>query len=143
MIKAVRYHDISCGHRVYGHESKCNNLHGHNYRIHFEVQGDLDSIGRVMDFSVIKTRLCNWLENNYDHKFLLWENDPILNKMQSLDENVLSVPYNPTAENIAKYLVEKIAPEQLKDTGCVLVKCIVEETMKCSASYEIIYSKSS
>lgn len=27
------YHDISCGHRVYGHESKCAHLHGHNYRI--------------------------------------------------------------------------------------------------------------
>ena len=35
MITAERYHDISMGHRVVGHENKCRHLHGHNYRIHF------------------------------------------------------------------------------------------------------------
>ena len=35
MITVERYHDISMGHRVVGHESKCRHLHGHNYRIHF------------------------------------------------------------------------------------------------------------
>src|SRR5690606_40371968 len=55
MILAERYHDISCGHRVVGHEGKCRFLHGHNYRIHFTVAADqLDEIGRVVDFSVIK-----------------------------------------------------------------------------------------
>ena len=44
-----RYPDISCGHRVYRHESKCAHLHGHNYRIHFTVTGRLDSLGRVID----------------------------------------------------------------------------------------------
>jgi 6-pyruvoyltetrahydropterin/6-carboxytetrahydropterin synthase len=37
-IIASRYHDISCGHRVYGHESKCAHLHGHNYRVHFDLR---------------------------------------------------------------------------------------------------------
>ncbi len=51
MIFAERYHDISCGHRVCGHENKCKHLHGHNYRIHFKVSGQgLDDIGRVLDF---------------------------------------------------------------------------------------------
>jgi 6-pyruvoyl-tetrahydropterin synthase len=35
-------------------------------------------VGRVIDFSVIKTLLCDWLEDNWDHRFLLWEQDPML-----------------------------------------------------------------
>lgn len=133
---AKRYHDISCGHKVFGHESKCAYLHGHNYRIHFEIQGNIDSIGRVLDFSVIKEKLCNWLEENFDHRFLVYENDPDAEKLQAIDATVLILNFNPTAENIAKYLVEEIAPNQLKDTGCKLIKCEVEETRKCSAIYE-------
>lgn len=138
MIQAIRYHDISCGHRVFGHESKCKYLHGHNYRIHFYCQGELDSLGRVIDFGVIKSILCQWLEDNYDHKFLVWENDPLARyKEDDFEASFVVVPYNPTAENIAKHLVEVVAPELLSGTGVTLVKCIVEETRKCSASYEI------
>jgi 6-pyruvoyltetrahydropterin/6-carboxytetrahydropterin synthase len=68
-IIAERYHDISCGHRVVGHENKCRHLHGHNYRIHFSIEAEeLDKVGRVMDFSVIKAKLCQWLEDYFDHK---------------------------------------------------------------------------
>ena len=139
MITASRYHDISCGHRVYGHESKCAHLHGHNYRVHFEVEAvQLDQVGRVLDFSVIKTLLCMWLEDNYDHKMLIWDKDPILEMVRSIDPaGVIAVPYNPTAENMAQYLVQVVAPAQLQGTGTRLIKCIIEETRKCSASYEI------
>ena len=75
--QAKRYHDISCGHRVFQHESKCAHLHGHNYRVHFTCEAEeLDNIGRVIDFSDMKSRLCMWLEDNWDHKTLIWENDP-------------------------------------------------------------------
>jgi len=139
MITAERYHDISCGHRVHGHENKCAHLHGHNYRFFFTVSAPkLDKVGRVLDFSVIKERLCEWLESNYDHKFLMWEKDPMLAHLKQLDPlGVVAVPFNPTAENIALYMVETVAPKELKDTGCVLMKCRVEETRKCSASYEV------
>jgi 6-pyruvoyltetrahydropterin/6-carboxytetrahydropterin synthase len=92
-IRAERYHDISCGHRVAGHEGKCAFLHGHNYRISFVCQAlnpatpmhpeqvrirvaGVDEIGRVLDFSVMKERLCMWLEAHWDHKFLAWDQDP-------------------------------------------------------------------
>jgi len=136
MITAERYHDISCGHRVYGHESKCAYLHGHNYRVTFTINGELDSIGRVLDFSVIKEKLCYWLEENYDHRFLVWENDPDATKLKEIDSSVVMVPFNPTAENIAKHLVEVVAPLVLEGTGTTLLRCRVEETRKCSAIYE-------
>lgn len=76
VITAERIHDISCGHRVHGHESKCALLHGHNYRVTFVCHVDtLDAVGRVIDFSDIKAKLCFWLEDHWDHKFLAWERD--------------------------------------------------------------------
>ena len=141
MIFAERYHDISCGHRVFGHESKCAHLHGHNYRIHFKVsmiEGDTDSIGRVKDFSVIKEKLCMWLESNWDHKFLIWARDPWADPLFQLDrKGIVEVPFNPTAENMAHYLLVEIGPKQLTGTGVSLASVKVEETRKCSASSEL------
>ena len=134
--QAKRYHDISCGHRVYQHESKCAHLHGHNYRVHFTCEAEsLDNIGRVIDFSDMKSRLCMWLEDNWDHKTLIWENDPWAKVLPEIDPTIVIVPFNPPAENIAQHLVEVIGPQQLAGTGIKLVHCDVEETRKCSASF--------
>lgn len=135
---ASRYHDISVGHRVFGHESKCAHLHGHNYRVHFTVEAEcLDSVGRVMDFSVIKERLCMWLEENWDHKFLVFVNDPWMAVLADLDETVVGTIFNPTAENMAMYLVKYIGPRQLEGTGCTLLEVTIEETRKCSCTYKL------
>jgi 6-pyruvoyltetrahydropterin/6-carboxytetrahydropterin synthase len=132
-IQASRYHDFSTGHRVYQHESKCAHLHGHNYRIHFTVEADaLDSIGRVMDFSVIKDLLCNWVEDFWDHKFLIWGEDPFADTLAELDpDGTVIVPFNPTAENMGQYLLDVVGPHQLDGTGVELVHINIEETRKC------------
>lgn len=152
-MQAVRYHDISCGHRVVGHEGKCRHLHGHNYRIHFHCEADtLDDVGRVIDFSVIKEKLCMWVENSWDHKFLVWEKDSMMSAMHGLinngdyslkqdrdyfNQSLVWLNFNPTAENIANYLLETVGPRELHGTGVTLVKVVVEETAKCSVDCSI------
>lgn len=135
-IQAERYHDFSTGHRVYQHESKCAHLHGHNYRIHFTVEApQLDKVGRVMDFSVIKDKLCMWVEHEWDHKFLIWENDPWSSMLKEIDpEGTVIVSFNPTAENMGEYLINVIGPQVLADTDVTLVKVKIEETRKCSVN---------
>lgn len=153
----TRYHDISTGHRVAGHESKCKHLHGHNYRIHFTcVAEDLDTLGRVIDFSVIKEKLCMWVEDNWDHKFLHWSEDPVIQFLKDaaqeanetaadhwMEEEFLfksalvSLPFNPTAENMAEHLVLVIGPQQLAGTGVRLIDVKIEETAKCHASFSV------
>lgn len=152
MITADRYHDISCGHRVHGHESACAQLHGHNYRIHLRCEADtLDQIGRVIDFSVIKAKLCVWLEEHWDHKFLAWQEDTVMREMQRMISHygggtegsrdlfatfvasLVWVPFNPTAENIGLHLLNVIGPRELQGTGARLISVRVEETRKCSA----------
>ena len=136
--RVKRYHDISCGHRVCQQGSKCEHLHGHNYRIHFVCEAEnLDDVGRVIDFGEIKKRLCMWLEDNWDHRMLIWTRDPWLAELKAIDGMVYTVPFNPTAENMAKYLVTVVGPEQLRGTGIKLVECNIEETRKCSASFSV------
>ncbi len=130
---ATRYHDICMGHRVVGHEGKCKNLHGHNYRFHFTVMADkLDRLGRVVDFSVIKSTLCEWLEINWDHRMMIWVKDPFVHAIHDMDETTVVVDFNPTAENIANHFLFNIAPYLLKHTGAELIGIKLEETRKCS-----------
>ncbi len=137
LLTVERYHDISMGHRVVGHEHKCRHLHGHNYRIHFICSArQVDALGRVIDFGVIKALLCGWLETHWDHKMMLWSEDPLLPSLTEIvPEDLVIVPFNPTDEAMASYLVEEVGPALLKDTGVSLVACRVEETAKCSATY--------
>lgn len=148
MITCTRHHDFSAGHRVYGHEGKCASLHGHNYRVHFTVRqigplslgmhGGTDGIGRVIDFDAVKRTLCQWLEDNWDHKFLVYEHDSELAAIHNGQAlGFVPVPFNPTAENMARFLVERVAPGLLSRFGVQLLRCTVEETRKCSATYEV------
>lgn len=143
MISITRYHDISMGHRVYGHESKCANLHGHNYRFYFTAcpKNGLDSVGRVTDFSRMKDLLCEWLERNWDHKMMLWKEDPLYSFLthEYIDQNivdsasVIPVDFNPTAENIAHYFLTQIAPKLTINETWYLHSLEIDETAKCSA----------
>lgn len=135
MITATRYHDFSAGHVVMGHEGKCAQLHGHNYRVHFTVEsvGALDSVGRVVDFSVIK-HLGDWLEENWDHKFLIRHDHPLRKPLVQLDSASMVVcSFNPTAENMGQYLLHEVGPYTLLNSGARLIRVVVEETRKCSA----------
>lgn len=130
-----RTHAFCYGHRVYGHESKCAHLHGHEGLVTFTIRGpNLDNIGRVLDFSAIKERLCNWVEDNWDHKFIMFSGDPLVRHLIALDPSgVWNSPFNPTAENFAKYLLEEVGPKQLAGTGTELIEVKFEETRKCYA----------
>lgn len=147
-VFASRYHDFSAGHRVAGHESKCALLHGHNYRVHFTVSAPaLDAVGRVVDFSVIKSTLCQWLEDQWDHRMLLWSEDQLAKDMmqhlwrtpgpmtEMLRASVVWVPFNPTAENMARHLALEVAPKVLPP-GMAVAFVKVEETRKCGASFQ-------
>lgn len=134
-LYAHRYHDFSYGHRVVGHEGKCRNLHGHNGRVTFYCSApNLDNVGRVIDFSVIKSTLVEWVEENWDHKMLIWEEDPMLESLKAIDPTVVAVPFNPTAENISHHLIYHVAPVLLRGTFVSLDKVEFMETRKCGCT---------
>ena len=139
-LSLVRQLRFCAGHRLHRHESKCAFFHGHNYRVDVEVVGaaggaDVDDVGRVVDFSLIKQRMLGWLDANWDHAFLVFEEDEnALAAVRMVEPTKYFVmPWNPTAENMARYLLEVVAPSVLGDLGVVARRVCVWETEEACA----------
>ena len=59
---------FSAGHALRGYKGKCENVHGHNYRVRMDVKGDrLDSIGLLVDFGHVK-KILRDLIGGIDHR---------------------------------------------------------------------------
>lgn len=125
-----------------GHENKCAHLHGHNYVGLISASATLDSIGRVIDFSVLKKCVGGWINNYWDHGFIIWDKDSVvlrlLHHFRPFEPHVgtqkyYTLPYNPTAENMAKYLLEKVCPDVLMGTNVLVTKVRIWETENCYA----------
>lgn len=125
------------GHRVYKHESKCSHPHGHEYRYEVTAEADeLDSVGRIIDFSVLKEKIGGWIDDNWDHSFLVFKDDVSLIKALSSVEDSkppVVVDWNPTAENIASHLLLTVCPMVLSGTAVRVTKIKVWETENCFA----------
>jgi 6-pyruvoyltetrahydropterin/6-carboxytetrahydropterin synthase len=89
----------------------------------------------VVDFAVIKQRLLTWIDTHWDHAFLVFADDSdALAAVRSVEPSkVFVMPWNPTAENMARYLLEVVAPEVLGDLGVVARKVAVWETDEACA----------
>ncbi|HYA97101.1 MAG TPA: 6-carboxytetrahydropterin synthase QueD [Methylomirabilota bacterium] len=113
---------FSAGHALRGYKGKCENPHGHNYRVRIEVQGpQLDSIGLLVDFLQLKAALRGVIQS-LDHQFL---ND--LEPFRTV---------NPSAENLARYFYEESgrALGQLPG-GARIAEVVVWETDTSEARY--------
>lgn len=132
-MRRVRF---CAGHRLYGHEGKCAHFHGHNYLAEFHVVGtEQDAVGRVIDFSQLKTVLKGWIDENWDHGFLLWEQDENgLNAIQQVEPSRFYVmPGNPTAENMASHLLNFVCPSLLEPLNVTAWKVVIWESEEACA----------
>jgi 6-pyruvoyltetrahydropterin/6-carboxytetrahydropterin synthase len=144
---AVRRIQFCSGHRVHLHESKCKNIHGHNYVAFIHARGivsPLDNIGRVIDFSVLKDKIGGWIDRCWDHGFIYYTEDAEMlgmfkNKYASVlnSHKSFGLPYNPTAENMAKFLCEEVCPYELEGLGIEVFKVTLWETENCYAEYRL------
>lgn len=110
---------FAAGHALRGYRGKCEKVHGHNYKVQLMVEAErLDSVGLLMDFTDLK-RLLHAAIERLDHQFL--------NDVPPFD--VL----NPTAENMAKYFYDEIAPHLPAPARLAAVK--IWETDTSTAAY--------
>ena len=114
---------FSSGHYLRNYFGKCENPHGHNYKVRVTLAGrELDETGLLLDFKLLKNVLRPVIDR-IDHQ--------MLNDLEPF--TVL----NPSAENIARYFYEQ-TNEQLAEMtkGRVRVKdCTIYETDTTSAKY--------
>ena len=138
-IQAVRVLTFEAGHRIVNHESKCATLHGHGYAVHFFCEAsELDDLGRVIDFSVIKEKIGSWLDRYWDHTMLLWRDDPALPFIEKCPsfKPVYICDFNPTAENLALYLLKNVCPSCLTGEDITVTKIRLYETPNCYVEVE-------
>src|SRR5450755_3146019 len=113
---------FSAGHALRGYRGKCENTHGHNYRVRVTLEGaQLDSIGLLCDFTELK-QVLRGIIASLDHQFM---ND--LEMFRAV---------NPSAENMAKYFYDEIT-RQLKGLppGARVTDTIIWETDTTRAQY--------
>ncbi len=113
---------FSSGHALRGYKGKCENVHGHNYRVQVSLEGpELDNIGLLVDFTHLK-QIVREIIKRLDHQFI--------NDLEPFTK------VNPSAENLAKYFYDEVS-EQLKTlpAGARVTETVIWETDTSSARY--------
>ncbi len=115
--------NFSSAHQLRGYRGKCENLHGHNYKIEIYARGkELNNIGLLVDFVELK-QAADDLVTYLDHKNLN-ELEPFV------------VEQNPSAENVARFVLEKLAAK-INDERVQIYKVRCFETPTSVATYTV------
>jgi 6-pyruvoyltetrahydropterin/6-carboxytetrahydropterin synthase len=115
--------NFSSAHQLRGYKGKCENLHGHNYKIEIYARGsELDNIGLLVDFGDLKTA-ADEVVQYLDHRNI--------NELEPFDEEV-----NPSAENLARYILERVSA-QVGDDRVQVYKVRCFETPTSVATYQV------
>ncbi|HUX66801.1 MAG TPA: 6-carboxytetrahydropterin synthase QueD [Terriglobales bacterium] len=113
---------FSSGHALRGYRGKCENPHGHNYKVRVCLAGtELNDIGLLYDFKDLKASIRQETER-LDHQYL--------NDLEPFRE------LNPSAENLARFLYERLGEQMRGQAPGIRVKSVtVYETDTTSAVY--------
>jgi len=114
---------FSSGHYLRNYKGKCENPHGHNYKVRITLRGEkLDQAGLLLDFKDLKHVMRPVIER-IDHQ--------MLNDIEPFTE------INPSAENLARFFFDETNRQLSEMTGGrVRVKdCTIYETDTTTATY--------
>ncbi|HXE74813.1 MAG TPA: 6-carboxytetrahydropterin synthase QueD [Candidatus Xenobia bacterium] len=122
MFEVAVEETFAAGHALRGYKGKCENVHGHNYKVRVVLAGEkLDQTGLVYDFVELKQRMAEVIRR-LDHQFL--------NDLPPFTE------LNPSAENIAKYFYDELNRRLAASVnGARLREVTVFESESTAATY--------
>ena len=114
--------DFSGAHNLRGYRGRCEQLHGHNWKIEARFEKDtLDDIGMLADFKVLKSKLKTILKK-LDHTYL--------NRLGAFKRK------NPSAENIARFIFEELKSFIREKDLFVKSVSVWESDTSCATYYE-------
>jgi 6-pyruvoyltetrahydropterin/6-carboxytetrahydropterin synthase len=123
MFEVMIERNFSSAHQLRGYKGKCENLHGHNYKIEIYARGrELDNIGLLVDFGELKAA-ADEVVQYLDHRNI--------NELPPFD-----VELNPSAENLARYILERVA-SRVGDERVQVYKVRCFETPTSIATYQV------
>lgn len=133
MYTVIKELEFSAAHNLnLDYESKCENLHGHNWKVKITCQSSiLNNNGMVIDFKKIK----DLIQENFDHKYLNEELVKVNSKLYPAGGCGMKI--NPTAELIAFYisqLIQKELEKSQRGGNCIVVE--VQESNGNTAIYD-------
>ena len=112
---------FEAAHLIRGYAGKCARLHGHNWEVTAIVRGaELDELGMLIDFKILKSELKKVLDE-FDHRFLN-ELEPFITE-------------NPTAENLARKVFERLSTAEVFNGTTKLHGIKVCESPNSSVTY--------
>lgn len=135
-MKVTRTFEWDSAHRITRHTSKCRFIHGHRYKAEVEVETEeLDGLGMVVDFGVIKAKVGAWIDEHWDHNTLANDSDlPLIECAQFFDREPFTFHGEPTVENITRELWAQ-SKVLLEDHRLAVTRVRVYETPNCFAEW--------
>ena len=130
--------EFSSAHRLRGYKGRCEELHGHNWKIEAAIEEDkLDKVGMVFDFKELKLKL-NGILTQLDHKYLndlsYFKKVNLVRKKNTKNMSKFSNGVNHTSENIAKYIYDRLN-RKLKNSKLKASKVTVWESDASAVSF--------
>jgi len=123
MYEVMIQEEFSAAHALRGYRGKCENLHGHNWKVEVYVRGEqLDETGMLVDFKDVK-EATRGVMTYLDHFNL--------NELKPFDREL-----NPSSEHLAGFILHKVG-ERINSDRVKVYKVRVWETPSTSATYEI------
>lgn len=102
------------GHRLMDYVGRCSRIHGHNARVQIELSAEqLDARGFVVDFDELEATAAKWIHATLDHRLLLRDDDPAIDLLDHTRDGVVVLPFNPTAENLARMIFNRLKSQGL------------------------------
>lgn len=107
-IKIAKEFHWEMAHRLPLHKGGCENLHGHSYRLWIELEGSTTDQGMVMDYADLK-KIAKPMVDELDHCFICSSDDEIMQEfLKRQPFKTVYVDFPTTAENLAKYFLERL-----------------------------------
>jgi len=131
-------HNFETAHRLWTVPGKCQNLHGHSWKVEIMVEWtQLDARGMVIEYGELKKLFRGWIDTHFDHGTLLDGQDPLFHVFRGHDLKVYAFNGNPTVERvaaeIAEVVTEDILPQVTNGAQVRLAGVTVSETATNSA----------
>ena len=139
-IRITKAFDFEAAHALDGYDGKCKDIHGHSYHLEMTYLGTpksakkLSDCGMVVDFGDIKKIIKSKILALFDHRLIL-RKDTRFKNLETINERIRLVDYQPTCENMLIEIVEIL--KQHEPNGTKLVKGFLRETANSYAEWHI------